>query len=118
MRDMMSRQLRSQGWDIAEASNGRTALQRIAARVPAVIILDLMMPELDGFDFVTALRRNQAWRDIPVVVVTAKDVTDEDRRRLNGFVRQVLVKGAYHREQLLVAVREHVMSCVQPAGVV
>ena len=117
MRDMMSRQLRTQGWDIVEASNGRTALQRITARLPAVIILDLMMPELDGFDFVAALRRNQAWRDIPVVVVTAKDVTDEDRRRLTGLVRQVLVKGAYHREQLLSAVREHVMSCVQPAGV-
>ena len=117
MREMMSRQLRSHGWDIVEASNGRTALQRIAARPPAVIILDLMMPELDGFDFITALRRNQTWREIPVVVVTAKDVTDDDRQRLNGFVRQVLVKGAYHREQLLAVVREHVMSCLQPAGV-
>ena len=84
MRDMMSRQLRAQGWDISEASNGRTALQRIGERVPAAIILDLMMPEMDGFDFITELRANPAWQDIPVVVVTAKDVSEDERRRLNG----------------------------------
>ncbi|MET0213688.1 MAG: response regulator [Vicinamibacterales bacterium] len=117
MREMLSRQLRSQGWDIVEASNGRTALQRIAAQVPAAIVLDLMMPELDGFDFIIELRTNPAWRDIPIVVVTAKDVTDEDRRRLNGYVKRILVKGAYQRDRLLVAVREHVMSCLQTPAV-
>jgi CheY-like chemotaxis protein len=117
MRDMLSRQLRSQGWDIVEASNGRTALQRIAAQVPAAIVLDLMMPELDGFDFITELRTNPAWRDIPIVVVTAKDVTEDDRRRLNGYVTRILLKGAYQRDRLLVAVREHVMSCLQTPAV-
>ncbi len=117
MREMLSRQLRSQGWDIVEASNGRTALQRITAQVPAAIVLDLMMPELDGFDFITELRTNPAWRDIPIVVVTAKDVTDDDRRRLNGYVKRILVKGAYQRDRLLVAVREHLMSCLQTPAV-
>ena len=53
------------------------------------------------------------WRDIPVVVVTAKDVTDDDRRRLNGFVKTILRKGAYQRNELLLAVREQVKACLQ-----
>ena len=117
MREMLSRQLRAQGWEIVEASNGRMALQRIAARVPAAIILDLMMPELDGFDFITELRANPGWCEIPIIVVTAKEVTDDDRHRLNGYVNKILLKGAYQREQLLAAVREHVMSCLEAPGV-
>ena len=116
MRDMMSRQLRAQGWDILEASMGEPRCSGSTSAMPAVIILDLMMPELDGFDFITELRVNPAWQDIPVVVVTAKDVTEDDRRRLNGYVKRILLKGAYQRDELLVAVREHVMSCLQLQG--
>jgi CheY-like chemotaxis protein len=68
--------------------------------------LDLLMPELDGFGFVAEIRRNPAWRAIPIVVVTAKDVTPEDRHRLNGQVETVIAKGGTTREELLTEVRE------------
>ena len=86
---------------VTEATNGRVALERMAERQPDLILLDLMMPEMDGFAFLEALRQQDAWRSIPVVVVTAKDLTPEDRRRLNGYVERILQKGAYSHEELL-----------------
>jgi hypothetical protein len=77
------------------------AIEKLKARRPAVILLDLMMPVMDGFQFVDELRKNPEWRDIPVVVVTAKDLTPEERLRLNGHVGIVLQKGAYQSEELL-----------------
>jgi CheY-like chemotaxis protein len=67
-------------------------MERMAAAAPDAIILDLMMPEMDGFELVDALRGHPDWRDIPVLVITAKDLTDEDRRRLNGGVERILQK--------------------------
>jgi CheY-like chemotaxis protein len=64
-----------------------------------------MMPEMDGFDFLAALRRNPAWRDVPVVVVTARDLSEADRRRLSGAVDQVLQKGAFTGTDLLEEIR-------------
>jgi CheY-like chemotaxis protein len=64
-----------------------------------------MMPEMDGFEFMEELRKRADWRELPVIVITAKDVTEEDRRRLNGHVIQILQKGAYRTEQLLSEVR-------------
>jgi CheY-like chemotaxis protein len=64
----------------------------MAEAQPDAIILDLMMPEMDGFEFVDALRRLSDWRDIPVLVITARDLTDDDRRRLNGSVEHILQK--------------------------
>ena len=63
------------------------------------------MPEMDGFEFMEELRKRADWRELPVIVITAKDVTEEDRRRLNGHVIQILQKGAYRTEQLLSEVR-------------
>ena len=73
----------------------------MAENRPDAILLDLMMPEMDGFEFLAELRRQPTWRDIPVLVLTAMDLTDEDRRRLNGEVEQVMQKGAYDRDELL-----------------
>ena len=81
-RKMLRTRLKRHGWSVTEAENGRVALGRMAERLPDLILLDLMMPEMDGFQFVDQLRLNQAWRSIPVIVVTAKDLTEEDRRRL------------------------------------
>jgi CheY-like chemotaxis protein len=72
------------------------------------------MPEMDGFTFVEILRHQEAWRSIPVVVVTAKDLTPDDRRLLNGYVEQILQKGAYSQEALLYEVRRLVAAYVQP----
>jgi signal transduction histidine kinase/CheY-like chemotaxis protein len=90
-----------EGWQVKEAANGRLALEAVQASEPDAIVLDLMMPEMDGFEFLTELRSHLAWRDIPVVVVTALDLSDEERRRLNGEVTSVIQKSGQDREQLL-----------------
>jgi PAS domain S-box-containing protein len=100
-RDSLRRLLESDGWSVEAAADGLLAIEKLKVRRPAVILLDLMMPVMDGFQFVDELRRNAEWRDIPVVVVTAKDLTPEERLRLNGRVGIVLQKGAYQSEELL-----------------
>jgi CheY-like chemotaxis protein len=95
-------------------------LERIVEHRPVLILLDLMMPEMDGFEFVTELRQHEEWQTIPIVIVTAKDLTPEDRLRLNGSVERILQKGAYRREELLQEVRDLVRSASvsnQPAAV-
>jgi CheY-like chemotaxis protein len=100
-RDMLRRSLESHGWSVTEAANGRLAIEKLQERRPSVILLDLMMPEMNGFQFVEELRKNADWRDIPVVVVTAKDLTPEERLLLENQVGIVLHKGAYQSEELL-----------------
>jgi CheY-like chemotaxis protein len=92
-REILHRTLEKEGWAMTTAENGRVALQRVAEQRPALILLDLMMPEMDGFQVVEALREREAWRSIPIVVVTAKDLTAEDHLRLNGYVERILQKG-------------------------
>lgn len=105
-REMLGRMLKRDGWQVSEADNGRVALDSVAQSRPDLIILDLMMPEMDGFQFITELRKRAEWRTIPILVVTAKDLTEEDRLRLNDYVVKVLQKGAYSREELLREVAE------------
>jgi CheY-like chemotaxis protein len=100
-RSVIRQTLERVGWTVAEAEHGRRGLDRVAERRPDVVVLDLMMPEMNGFDFLDALRENPDWRGIPVLVLTAMDLTDEDRRRLNGEVERILQKGASARDQLL-----------------
>ena len=105
-RDMLRRALETEGWQVSEAGNGRVALQRVADSRPSLILLDLMMPVMDGFEFVMEIRKVEAWRDIPIVVVTAKDITDEDRQRLQGSVVGLVEKRGFGREELLEQIRE------------
>ncbi len=112
-RDMLRRLLEKEGWQVDEAENGRIGLERVALRPPGLVLLDLMMPEMDGFEFVSRLRQHSEWRSIPVVVVTAKDITAEDRLQLNGYVEKILQKGAYNREALLAEVRDLVAAWVR-----
>jgi PAS domain S-box-containing protein len=112
-RKLTGRLLRKAGWKVVEANNGRVALQRVAEHSPDLLIVDLMMPEMDGFDLIDMLRRNPDTQSTPIVVVTAKEITDEDRQRLNGSVSQVLQKAGHRRDELLAAVRKQVRACVQ-----
>jgi CheY-like chemotaxis protein len=112
-RQLLRTILEKDGFSVGEAENGRVALERVAAQRPDVILLDLMMPEMDGFEFVAELRQHQEWRSIPVVVVTAKDLTPDERRRLNGCVEKVITKGAHSRDAVLREVRDLVASCVR-----
>ncbi len=105
-REMLRRAAEKQGWQVVEAGNGRAGLERVAERVPDVILLDLMMPEMDGFEFMEGLRRRPECRRVPVIVATAKDLTEEDRRRLNGHVIQILQKGGSSTGELLEEIRK------------
>jgi CheY-like chemotaxis protein/anti-sigma regulatory factor (Ser/Thr protein kinase) len=112
LRQLLRRMLEPEGYTIVEAENGRAALERLLEITPSVILLDLMMPEMDGFEFVTELRRHESWRAIPVVVITARDLSREDRERLNGYVQKILQKGEHGRDDLLAEVRELVQASV------
>lgn len=105
VREMLRRLLEKEGQPVQEAENGRLGLERVRASTPQLILLDLLMPEMDGFAFVHALRQNALWRKIPVVVMTAKDITEEDRQQLSGQVEEILQKNAYTQEALLAEVR-------------
>ena len=76
-----------------------------------MIILDLMMPTMDGFEFLDELRRRPEWQDIPVVVITAKDLTDEDRDRLNGGVERIIQKS--DRDEMLRQLSREIRRCVK-----
>ncbi len=104
-RELLRRSLQREGWKVVEAENGRIGLDQVARDQPALIILDLMMPEVDGFGFVEGLRANPEWRSIPVVVLTAKQLSDEDHLRLNGSVERILQKSSTGREELLSELR-------------
>jgi CheY-like chemotaxis protein len=113
LRSMLHRMLAREGWEVAEADNGLTALRRVAEKRPGLILLDLMMPELDGFGFLRELRRTEEWRSIPVVVLTALDLGDEERKQLNGCVERILQKGAFSLDELEREVRSLVRSSLR-----
>jgi signal transduction histidine kinase/CheY-like chemotaxis protein len=98
------------GWKVTEAENGQIALDRLAATRPDAIILDLMMPEMDGFEFLEELRRRADWRDTPVVVVTGRDLTEDDRRRLNGAVERIIQKT--ERDAMLHELHGELSKCI------
>jgi signal transduction histidine kinase/DNA-binding response OmpR family regulator len=111
-RTMLRCILEKEGWTVMEAPNGQVALARMVENRPELILLDLMMPEMDGFTFVEEVRKHDAWRSIPIVIVTAKDLTLDDRQRLNGHVKRILQKGTYSSEELLREIRHFVLASV------
>ncbi len=100
-RELLVRLLIARGHTVSEAVDGQAALDVLADTPPALIMLDLMMPRMDGFQFLHEMRRNAAWEHIPVVVVTAKDLSPDERERLASEADIVLRKGALDREALL-----------------
>ena len=103
-RETIAKSVQDIGWTVTEAANGREALDRLSQEKPGLILLDLMMPVMDGFEFLVEMRAHKDWQDLPVIVLTAKDLTEEDRRVLSGRVEQVIEKGAQSHEQVLASV--------------
>lgn len=110
IRELVRRTLEKEGWQVTEAENGRVALERMAENAPELILLDLMMPEMDGFQFITAKQARPEWEAIPTIIVTAMDLSAEERQQLNGSVQYVLQKGAYTHAELLQEVRRLVLT--------
>jgi CheY-like chemotaxis protein len=104
-RERMHAWLESQRWVVQEAANGREALDRLQQSKPDLILLDLMMPEMDGFQVVATLQKEAGWRDIPVIVITALDLDAKDHDRLNSGVQSVLVKETFQPADLVERIR-------------
>ena len=101
-RRLIMRILQSQGnYSLLEAGDGKEALEEAKSHLPDLIILDLMMPELDGFSVLDALKADQRTASIPVIVVTAKTLTSEERDRLNGQIQKLMQKGDFLSDELL-----------------
>ena len=106
IRDFLRRSLEGGGWTVLEAEHGEAALERLVERPADVILLDLMMPVMDGFELMARLLANEAWRRIPVIVVSAKDLTAEERKMLSRRVEKILPKTPHLGEQLIAHLRE------------
>lgn len=104
--ELMERALRSIDCMVTQAENGRVGLERLNEASPDAILLNLMMPEMDGFEFIARLRAEPRWQQIPVIVVTAKTLTAEDIERLNGHVQHLVHKGECSSKAVLAALDE------------
>jgi CheY-like chemotaxis protein len=112
-REILRRNLEKDGWTVIEAEHGQAALSMLASEKPAAILLDLMMPVMDGFEFLAQYCQLAEWLSVPVVVVTAKDPTPEELERLDGLVVRVLHKGQYSYEDLLREIHRRVDKHIQ-----
>jgi CheY-like chemotaxis protein len=114
-REALCRTLESTGYAAHAAVNGRSGLDWLADHpAPSLILLDLMMPEMDGFEFLRELRKQPAFVDVPVIVVTAKELTAEDVRVLSGQTERIIAKDQTYLATLAAAVRERLAR--QPSG--
>jgi len=117
-RDMLRASLEKEEFIVVEAGNGLEGLEKLATTRPALILLDLMMPEMDGFQFTREVRSRPEWRDIPILVMTAKDIDAEDRALLDGQVSRILQKGACAREELLAEISQRLTRTARPVETV
>ena len=115
-REIMGRSLQQYDWTIVLAANGQQALNYLERTVPDLIILDLMMPGMDGFEFVEILRQTPEWSYIPIIIVTAKTLTAKDNQRLDGVAR-VYQKADFNRQDLLNDVKSLVSANVNSTSI-
>ncbi|GEM_PF-1414527 len=99
--EIMATVLETSGYRVETATNGREAMAAISRARPTLLILDLMMPEMDGFEVEHRLHLNPLWRDIPVLLLTARDLTNEERAALEDKAARIMQKGNFSREDLL-----------------
>jgi CheY-like chemotaxis protein len=104
LRQRLRSLLEKERWEVDEAADGREALARFSKQRPEVILLDLVMPKMDGFEFLAVLQQQEEVRSVPIIVLTAKDLTAADRQRLSGPTEKILQKCSLGHEQLLAEV--------------
>ncbi|RAL20189.1 hybrid sensor histidine kinase/response regulator [Lujinxingia litoralis] len=106
IREMISRHLRNAGWSVNTAAHGRQALEILEDERPDVVLLDLMMPEMDGFEVAEIMRSEPRWKDIPIVVVTAMDLDDAETARLRRSVSRILSKNVRSIDEVMTEVMD------------
>jgi CheY-like chemotaxis protein len=106
LREVMTSVLSDDGWQVATADDGEAALAAVQRERPIAIVLDLMMPRVDGFEVLRTLRDQPATRDVPIIVVTAKELTEDDRQRLSSSAARVILKRALRVDDLPLQLRE------------
>uniref|UniRef100_B8HSN5 Circadian input-output histidine kinase CikA n=1 Tax=Cyanothece sp. (strain PCC 7425 / ATCC 29141) TaxID=395961 RepID=B8HSN5_CYAP4 len=116
IRHLLKRILETEGWQVAEAANGMQGLEQLQTLQPDLVLLDLLMPIMDGFSFVQEMRKSPEWKDIPVVICTAKDLTDEDYQQLRGNVTQILHKTSNGIQGLISEIRKTVPPLVDSSS--
>jgi len=115
-REMMANRLKEQGWRVFKAENGKVALEHLEDKKPSLILLDLLMPEMDGFEFVARLQQNEKWRSIPVVVLTATNLSAKDQARLHGYVETIFQKESCSGDDLFWLIHRKISSACQLAS--
>ena len=113
-RDGLERILRGDGWEVQTAADGLEALECLERQSPGLMLLDLMMPHMDGFKVITEMQGRPAWSAIPIIILTARELSPEDLERLRApQVQRVLRKGAFSKDNLMGAVRELTLRCLK-----
>ena len=107
-RELMANMLKNEGWRVFKAENGKIALKHLEDKKPSLILLDLLMPEMDGFELIARLHHNPNWRSIPVVVLTATKLSTEDQARLHGYVETIFQKESHSSDDLLERIQTQV----------
>ena len=115
-RDLLRRILEREGCRVLEAENGLIALELLEENDrPDLVLLDLMMPDMDGFGFLVAIQENSAWDSIPVVVFTGKDISPAERKLLSARVEQVFSKRGYGHDELVAEIRRLIQKGIPAA---
>ena len=96
----VKRLLEAEGFKVETANGGEDALKVLDRAIPSIIFLDLIMPQMNGFDVMQRIRRNEAWKDIPVVVLSGKELTKEEWERLNAYTKDFVKKGEFTQETI------------------
>ena len=103
---LLRRILEYRRFTVAEAPDGASGIELIRSTKPDLVLLDLMMPEMDGFAVLDMMQADEELRNIPVIVITAKDLTNNDYKRLSGKVESLLQKGQFMDEELFATISD------------
>ena len=117
-RQMLRELLERDGWRVWEAEDGSTALKQLTQHTPSLILLDLVLPQISGFELIDLLRNTPDWARIPIIVTTAMDLTSRESSQLQGCVEQILQKGSYNCEDLLRDIRGLVNASLRTSSLV
>ena len=105
-RQALKRILKKDGWNVLEAIDGPSAFDLLGSQeVPDLILLDIILPSMNGFEFISRLKQNQNWKNIPILVNSAKELTLEEKSRLQGDIVKVIKKGDVTCSELLYEIR-------------